>query len=123
MRTVGVLTVAASLLLAVPVHAQAGNSSPVLIVQDVTMRFHLEPPSLEIPVGNSSLATLEADVHLELLNPVGKSVAAGDAVVRADPGSHVVSVPWSGLNLPSHSPPDLHWYRLPHRLSPRARRR
>ncbi len=120
MRTVGVLTVAASLLLAVPVHAQAGNSSPVLIVQEATMRFHLEPPSLEIPVGNSSLATLEADVHLELLNPAGKSVAAGDAVVRADPGSHVVSVPWSGLKLPSDSPSDLYWYRLSYRISPRG---
>src|SRR5258708_12399059 len=108
MRTVGVLTVAASLLLAVPSRAQAGNSSPVLIVQEATMRFHLEPPSLEIPVGNSSLATLEADVHLELLNPAGKSVAAGDAVVRADPGSHVFSVPSPRLKLPPDSPSDLY---------------
>src|SRR6267154_2218552 len=104
MRTVGFLTVAASLLLAVPARAQAGNSSSVLTIHEATMRFHLEPPSLEMPVGNSSLTTLEADVHLELLNPAGKSTNACDVVVRIASGSHLVSVPWNGLNLPSDSP-------------------
>jgi len=42
------------------------------------MRFHFEPPSLEFPLVNSSAETIEADVRLELLDPVGKSAVVGD---------------------------------------------
>src|SRR5712672_1254039 len=120
MRTVGVLAAAASLLLAVPIFSQAGNSSSVLTVQEAAMRFHFEPPSLEFPLVNSSAETIEADVRLELLDPVEKSAVVGDAVVRAVPGSHVISVPLSGLHLPTDSPSELYWYRLSYRISPRS---
>jgi len=120
MRNVGVLAVAASLLLAVPVFSQAGTSSSVLTVQEAAMRFHFEPPSLEFSLVNSSPETVEADVRLELLDPVEKSSAVGDAVVRAVPGSHVISVPLSGLHLPTDSPSELYWYRLSYRVSPRG---
>lgn len=120
MRTVGFLAVAASLLLGVPAYAQAGKPAPVLTIQEAAMRFHFEPPSLEIPVVNSSTKTIEVDIRMELLDTAGKSAVVGDAVAQVAPGSHVVSVPWNDLKLPSDSSSDLYWYRLSYRITPRG---
>jgi uncharacterized protein YfaS (alpha-2-macroglobulin family) len=103
--------------------AAAQDSSPLLKVEEDSMRFHLLPQSgLEIAILNSSTQPVPGKFALELLNFENDSVAAAlTGTFTEQPGKTIEKISWPVDKLPSDTPSELGWYRLRYTFTPDTR--